>query len=75
MKRLLLTALLLATNPAIAGGPVVVEDAYEAEPAPRMTAGEKLAVAAGLLLIIAIASGGSDVCNGPDDVPQPGPVC
>ena len=73
MKKLLLISMLLV-SPAYAGGPVIVEDAYEAEPAPRMTAGEKLAVAAGLLLIIAIASGGGDNCNG-DPQPEPESNC
>ena len=73
MKTLLI-ALTLAASPVAAGGPVIIEDAYEAEPAPKLTAGEKLAIAAGLLFVIALASGGSpDICQGPDDQPTPEP--
>ena len=79
MKHLaLLTALTLAATPVAAGGPVLIEDRYdtESEAAPKLTAGEKLAIAAGLLLVIALASGGGSgsVCNG-DEQPTPEPGC
>lgn len=69
------TGIALLTSPAFAGGPVLVEEHYEAEPAPKLSAGEKAALAIGLLLVIALASGGSsDVCNGDEQpVPEPGP--
>jgi len=70
MKKILLTAAILAPLPAHAGGPVIIEDAYEAEPAPKLTPGEKIAIAAGLLLIgVAIIAsgngggGGGCICN------------
>lgn len=66
------TALLL-TQPAFAGGPVLVEDDYEAEAAPKRN---WIVPAAILLIIAAAASGGSkgggSVCYG-DDVPTPEP--
>lgn len=67
-----LTGISLLTLPANAGGPVlIVEDAYEAEPVPKLTPGEKIALAAGLLIVGALIignGGGSDcACNSPDD--------
>lgn len=75
MKHMLLTAALLACQPAQAGGPVIIEDAYEAEPAPKLTPGEKIALAAGLLILggLLLGNGGGDgaaacTCNDrPDD--------
>ena len=69
------TGIALLTNPSFGGGPVIVEDAYEAEPAPKLTPGEKIAIVAGILIIggLLIGSGGSDgpaacACNDqPDD--------
>lgn len=70
MKQILLTAALIFAAPVHAGGPVIVEDAYEAEPAPKPRPGEKIAIAAGLLLIgVAIIAsgngggGGGCICN------------
>lgn len=77
MKNLTALALILSLGaPAYAGGPVLVEEAYEAEPAPKLPQGAKIAIGVGLFLIIAAAaSGGSkggSVCYG-DDVPTPEP--
>lgn len=75
MKQILLTAALLAPLPAIAGGPVIVEDAYEAEPAPKLTPGEKIALAAGIIIVGAMilgGGGGSDACTC-NDQPEDGP--
>ncbi len=76
MKHLLLTAAILAPLPAHAGGPVIIEDAYEAEPAPKLTPGEKIALAAGLLILggLLLGNGGGDspaacTCN---DQPEDG---
>ena len=68
MTRLALILSLALALPANAGGPVIVEEAYEAEPAPRLTPGEKIAIAAGILILCAIACGS----DGPDV--KPGPV-
>jgi len=66
------TALLL-TQPAFAGGPVLVEDDYAAEAQPKRNWIVPVAI---LLIIAAAASGGSksggSVCYG-DDVPTPEP--
>lgn len=58
MKTLFLTATLFAT-PVIAGGPVIVEEAYEAEPVQTLTPGEKIAIAAGIILVGALIFGGN----------------
>ena len=75
MKALLI-ALTLAATPLHAGGPVIVEDAYEAEPTPKLTPGQKLAIAAGLIVVGALilgGGGGSDSpCNTPDEPTEPG---
>lgn len=65
-------ATLLLSTQAQAGGPVIVEDAYEAEPAPKLTPGEKLAIAAGIIIVGALIVGGGGsgdcTCNDlPDD--------
>ena len=70
---LLLTAF-LAAAPVYAGGPVI-EDTAEPVPQTRLSPGEKIAIAAGLLLIIGLVAGGGgdNVCNGQDDTPtEPG---
>ena len=61
MKLLTAAFLLAFATPTFAGGPVIVEEAYEAEPAPKLSPGENLAIAAGLILVIGlIAIGGGD---------------
>lgn len=77
MKHLLLTAALLAPLPTFAGGPVIVEDAYEAEPKPRLTPGEKIAIAAGLLVLGAfiIGNGGGSDCTCNDQPEDGGGIC
>lgn len=81
MKTLALILAMTAAIPAHAGGPVIIEEAYEAIPAPRLTPGEKIAIAAGLILVIGLigTSGGSDgpaacACNG-DEPPDGGGSC
>jgi hypothetical protein len=67
MKKLILTvALLAACQPAFAGGPVIVEDAYEAE---ATRPGALVPIIVGVLILCAIACGS----DGPDV--KPGPVC
>ncbi len=81
-SNLLTTFALIATFavPAIAGGPVIVEEAYEAPAAPRLTPGEKIAIAAGLILVIGLVAGGGSggpaacACNG-DEPPDGGGSC
>lgn len=75
MSKPLTTAALIAclALPVHAGGPVIVEDAYEAE-APRHD--RKIGgLVVGLIVIAALiaASGGSDTCNndGPEPTPEP----
>ena len=79
MKAIILTAAILAAAPAHAGGPVIIEDAYEAEPAPKLTPGETIAIAAGLLILggLLLGNGGGDgpaacTCN---DTPDGGGQC
>lgn len=78
MKRLTLALILGATlaTTATAGGPVVIEDVAEAAPVrePQRKLGTLLVVAAGLLILGALANGGSDSapCNG-DTTPAPAP--
>ena len=61
--KLLTTAICLAlATPTFAGGPVIVEEAYEAE-APR--SGWIVPVVIGLLVIAAITSGGDDPVTPP----------
>ena len=68
------TALLL-TAPVHAGGPVIVqEDPMVAEARPSSEGRWVLPVIVGLIIIGALASGGSsDVCQGPDEQPTPEP--
>lgn len=67
------TALLF--SPALAGGPVIVqEDPMIAEARPSSEGRWVVPVIVGLIIIGALASGGSDaVCQGPDEQPTPGP--
>jgi hypothetical protein len=80
MKQILLPLALIAAlaAPLHAGGPVIIEDAYEAEPAPRLTPGEKLAIAAGLILVGALIFGGGgsdDACTCIDQPEDGGGSC
>lgn len=73
-----LTGISLLTLPANAGGPVlIVEDAYEAEPVPKLTPGEKIALAAGLLVLGAfiIGNGGGSDCTCNDQPDDGGGAC
>ena len=72
MKALLI-ALTLAATPLHAGGPVIVEDAYEAAPLVR-SHNNRLVILFGLAVAAILLGGGSDSpCNTPDDpTPEPG---
>ncbi|MES2814498.1 MAG: hypothetical protein V4720_06350 [Pseudomonadota bacterium] len=64
--------------PAQAGSPVIIEDAYEAEPAPGLTPGEKIAIAAGLIVVGALifgGGGGSSDCACTDQPEDGGGAC
>jgi hypothetical protein len=71
MKLLALTFALGVALPAHAGGPVIIEDTYEAEPAARLSPGQQIALVAGLIVVGALIFGGGDSdacpCNTPDD--------
>lgn len=71
MKHLLLTAALLAAAPVHAGGPVITEDAYEAEPQrqDRKVPGF-VWIALGAVVAAAILGGGGN-CTAPDPEPLP----
>jgi hypothetical protein len=64
MKMLAMTLVLCAPLAAQAGGPVLIEEPFEPVPAPAFTPAEKIALAAGLILVGALlfGSGGSDDC-------------
>ena len=68
------TALLL-TAPVHAGGPVITaEEPFIQEARPSSEGRWVVPVIVGLIIIGALASGGSsDVCQGPDDQPTPEP--
>ena len=77
MKYLTTTALVLtvlANAPAFAGGPVIVEEAYEAPREDRKIGGLVVGLIA-IAALIALANGGGN-CTGPEDPvePTPGPV-
>jgi hypothetical protein len=76
MKLLALTLSLLLAVPAHAGGPVIIEEPPGAGiPVAGLTPGEKIALAAGLLLLgVLVFGGGSDdcVCNRPGEGETPG---
>ncbi len=74
MKHILTAALILAAIPAQAGGPVLTEDAYEAEPQHDRKIGGLLIVGAALMIAIALTSGKGN-CHGdtPEPSPEPGP--
>jgi hypothetical protein len=63
------TALLLAA-PAHAGGPVIMTEDTTETAAPRNNAVPFLIAGA---LILALISGQSHGCNGPDETPEPAP--
>lgn len=74
MQKIFLAIALATALPAHAGGLVVIEEAAEAAPAPKLKPFEKAALVAGVLLLIGIAaSGGSDNCNGETPEPTPEP--
>jgi hypothetical protein len=68
------TALILAlAMPATAGGPVIVEEAYEAE-ATKPKNGWIVPVIIGGIVLCALACGGGGD-DAPPVAPPPGPVC
>lgn len=74
MKAILLTAALLAPLPAIAGGPVIVEDAAEAAPLVRSHNNRLVPILFGLAVAAILLGGGSDSpCHGGDPEPTPEP--
>ena len=74
MKYLAIILALTTAIPAHAGGPVI-EEAYEAEPAPKMKNGEKIALAALGIAVLAILSGRGDNCTAPEPEPLPEDPC
>lgn len=70
-------ALSAVVQPLHAGGPVLIEDAFEAEAPQKLRPGDKIALAVlGLVVLGLIAgggNGGSDLCNGDDPAPTPEP--
>ena len=70
MKHLLLTAAMMTTTPAYAGGPVLtLEETYTA-PAPADRDNSWIVPVIGLLIVGALASGGGDDAPA-DPGPQP----
>ena len=65
------TALLFTQ--AHAGGPVIIEEPPEKIAAGRSEGHWLVPVVVGLVILGAIVSGGGDLCNGPDDTPEPQP--
>jgi len=73
MKHLLLTAAFLSASPAIAGGPVLTEDAYEAAPLVRSHNNRLVPILFGIAVAAILLGGGSDSpCNTPDEPTEPG---
>lgn len=64
MKVIALAVVLCVPLQAHAGGPVIIEEPYENLPTPALSPAEKIALAAGLILVGAfiLGSGGSDDC-------------
>lgn len=75
MKLLAFTLILAVTAPAHAGGPVIVEEPYEASPVAKLSPGAQIAIAAGLIVLgaLALGGGGSDDC--PCNTPYEGGQC
>lgn len=77
--KLTLTAIATGTallfSPALAGGPVIVEDTAESAPIVRSQRDYTALLIIGAIIVggLLIGSGGSDVCQGPDEQPTPGP--
>jgi len=73
MKHLLLTAAFLAASPAVAGGPVIVEDAAEVAPLVRSHNNRLVPILFGIAVAAILLGGGSDSpCNAPDEPTEPG---
>ena len=74
MKALLLTAAILAAcQPALAGGPVIIEDAAEAAPLVRSHNNRLVPILFGIAVAAILLGGGSDSpCNGDEPTPEPG---
>ena len=75
MKYLLTAAILAACQPALAGGPVIIEDAAEAAPLVRSHNNRLVPILFGIAVAAILLGGGSDSpCNTPDE-PTPEPGC
>jgi hypothetical protein len=73
MTRLALILALALALPAIAGGPVIVEDAAEAAPLVRSHNNRLVPILFGLAVAAILLGGGSDSpCNTPDEPTEPG---
>lgn len=70
MKLLAMILVLCTPLAAQAGGLVIIEEPFETVPSPAFTPGEKIALAAGLILAGALLFGsrGSDDCACKNDV-------
>ena len=75
MKLLALTLSIGLAIPVNAGGPVIIEDPEEGAPVALLSPGEKIALAAGILLVgaLLLGGGGSDDC--PCLTPEEGGQC
>lgn len=68
MTRLALILALALALPATAGGPVIIEDAYEAAPLVRSHNNRLVPILFGLAVAAILLGGGSDSpCNTPDE--------
>ena len=68
MTRLALILTLALALPANAGGPVIIEDAYEAAPLVRSHNNRLVPILFGLAVAAILLGGGSDSpCNTPDE--------
>ena len=75
MKYLLTAAILAACQPALAGGPVIIEDAAEAAPLVRSHNNRLVPILFGIAVAAILLGGGSDNCHGGDPEPTPEPGC
>lgn len=70
MHRIIALAALLACQPALAGGPVIVEEPPIADVRPQGDGGKwvvPVIVGIGILAILAGGGGSDCTCNGPED--------
>ena len=73
MTRLALILALALALPANAGGPVIIEDPYEAAPLVRSHDNRLVPILFGIAVAAILLGGGSDSpCNGDEPTPEPG---